>query len=253
MSEKLKADAILLCGGKGKRLRSLTDDAVPKSLFPVSERELIKYSLDLMDPALVSSLIFAIDYKAEQMQKWVEDLAIFDFAVKFSTQTDPGVLGGIMAALNHTLADIVVSCNTDEIRQGFLLAEVLEAHRQSGRLATIVGTYANNLSRHRLLNIREKDNLVVTTALKPEEYKNHPERYGLVNTGFLVLDQLAFELADQRHSTDWGGLIDPLTDAGELHAFVAKNGVYFNVGTPEEYQEAEKYFSAERQPEPEQK
>lgn len=244
MIEKLKADAILLCGGKGERLRSITNDMVPKSLLPVNGRELIRYSLDQMDSALISSLIFAVDYKAEQMRKWVENLAIVDFDVKLSTRTNPTILSGIMDARSHITADTVVCCNTDEIRQGFQLAEVLMAHKQSGKLATIVGTYANNLSRHRLLNIRERDNLVVSTTLKPDEYKNSPDAYGLVNTGFLIFDQQAFDLADTEHSTDWGGLIDPLTEAGELHTFIVKNGVYFNVGTPEEYQEAEKYFSA---------
>ena len=248
-----KADAILLCGGKGMRLRPLTDDAVPKSLFVVNDRELIRYSLDLMNPSIVSSLIFAIDYNAEQMKAWVEQLALTDFIIRFSGQPEPGVLGAIMSALNHTLEEIVVSCNTDEIRTCFELADLLGFHEKSGKLATVVGTYSNNLSRHRLLIPREKDNLVTKTRLKPEEYKYNPEKIGLVNTGFFVLNQRAFELADIGYNRDWGGLIDPLTDAGQLQAYIVDTGTYFNVGTPEEYREVEEYFSKEPQLKPDQK
>lgn len=38
-------------------------------------------------------------------------------------------------------------------------------------------------------------------------------------------------------------MIDSLTDAGQLHAYIAKKRVYCNVETPEEYLEAESYFN----------
>lgn len=253
MSERTQADAILLCGGKGTRLRSLTEDAFPKSLHRINERELILYSLDLIPPSLVPALIFAIDYKAEQMQAWIEQMALIDYLIHYSQQDQPGVLGALIAAMNYINRELIVTCNTDEIRQGLNLMDILIAHLSSNKLATMVGTYSKNLSRHRLLTVRERDNLVQRTKLKPEEYIKKPDELGIVNTGFLILNPRAMEMADKSHSLGWSGLIDPLTDAGQLNAYVATDGVYFNVGTPEENDEAELYFHQQLQLESEQK
>lgn len=242
-AEHMRTDAILLCGGKGKRLRALTDDLMPKSLFAVAGKELIRYSLELMDARRVSALIFAVDYKAAQMQQWAEQLVLTDYLVRFSNQVEPGVLGALLAALRFATQDVVVECNTDEIRMGFSFADVLEHHQRFGTLATVVAAYTNHLSRHRVLYQREKDNLVTKTVLKPEAYLHKPEHYGLVNTGLIVMHQRAMEFADLAYNHDWGGLIDPLCQAGELSAYVPEHAVYFNVGTPDEYREAEMFIN----------
>jgi hypothetical protein len=49
----------------------------------------------------------------------------------------------------------------------------------------------------------------------------------------------AMDYFDAEHSRDWGGIIDPLCEAGQLSAFIDPDIQYFNVGTPNEFQDAE--------------
>jgi NDP-sugar pyrophosphorylase family protein len=81
------------------------------------------------------------------------------------------------------------------------------------------------------------------TELKPERYKGQPDQVGLVNTGFLIIEKPAMEYFDPEHSRDWGGIIDPLCEAGQLSAFVDPDIQYFNVGTPSEFHDAEFFLS----------
>ncbi|HZE87489.1 MAG TPA: NDP-sugar synthase [Methylomirabilota bacterium] len=232
---------VLPCGGKGTRLAPLSADVLPKSLFPVGGKELIAYSTAVMKPELVNRLVFAVDYKADQVRDWVEAKG-FPHPVSFSEQTEPGVLGAIVSAANHVPEDSMVACNTDEVRMGLDLADVLAFHEQSGTLATMVTTRSNRLSRHRLVQVREGDNRVLSTRLKPEEYRSDPERVGLINTGFLVIDKEAMVQFDAGYSRDWGGIIDTLTEAGQLSAYINPEIQYFNVGTPEEYREVDVFL-----------
>jgi len=231
--------SILPAGGKGTRLRSITGDEIPKSLLNVGGKELIRYSIDSLTPDLVNRLVFAVDYKADQIRDWVLR-ANFPHVVQFSEQTAPGVLGAISAGSNYVKEDEMIACNTDEVRARLLLESIINFHERSGRLATMVATSTNRLYRHRLLQIRENDGLVLSTRLKPEEYRSNPDAIGLVNTGFLILNKRAVEYFDPGHNTDWGGIIDPLCDAEQLGAYVDPNILYYNVGTPEEFDEAEK-------------
>jgi NDP-sugar pyrophosphorylase family protein len=214
---------------------------LPKSLFRVGSRELIRYSLDALRPDITDRLVFAVDHKAHDIKAWVQ-AARLPHTVEFSEQTRPGVLGAIMDAANHIKEDTILACNTDEIRTGLNLEAIVRFHEAQGTLATMVTTYTNQLYRHRLVEAREHDNIVTRTALKPEAYKTHPEKVGLVNTGFLVIEKEAMDLFDANHSKDWGGIIDPLCDAGQLSAYIDPVIRYFNVGTPEEYAEAEAYL-----------
>lgn len=130
-------------------------------------------------------------------------------------------------------------CNTDEIRLGLNIEEMIRFHKTNGAWATMAVTYSNNLHRHRVVHVGQSDNRIIDTQLKPTEYLNHPRKIGFVNTGFIVMNKRALEYCDPAHSKDWGGIIYPLVDAGQLSAYIDRRIHYFNVGTQEKYEEAE--------------
>jgi len=227
------------CGGKGDRLAALNPD-LPKSLFKVAGKELIRYSVDCMDPDYVRQLVFAVGFGAERLEAWVHGYDLSQ-KVDISRQKEPGVLAAIEAGATYITQDSFIACNTDEIRRNMNLPNVIQFHESTASIATMLVTRASRLYRHRLITLGAKG-LVVQTKLKPEEYAAQPEVTGLVNTGFLVIDKVALEYFDPSHSRDWSGIIDPLCEAGKLSAYVDERVNYFNVGTPEEYRDAAVYL-----------
>lgn len=237
-----KPGAVLLCGGKGSRFKEVTGDSVPKSLFQVNGKKLIEYSVDLFSPSLFDQLVFAVDYKSEQLEEWVLNSPVNDQAV-ISYQNKPGVLDAVECALKFLEdKDYNALCNTDEIRLGLSLASALEHHKQSSALGTIVATYTNHLYRHGVISLDKNESRVTSFQLKPEEYQQTPDKVGLVFTGIILLDQRAKELFDSEHDSNWMGIIHPLLDSGQLAAYVAPDVKYFNVGTKTEYNEALSFF-----------
>ena len=242
MNEKLQEyGGILPCGGKGSRIALLTGDSMPKSLYKVNGKELMRYSIDILKPDLVPRLVFAVDYKAEQIIEWVNTNS-FPHIIHFSEQVVPGILGSIVSGAKLVSEESIVACNTDEIRIGLNLKEMLAFHESNGTLATMAVTHANNLQRHRVINMRESDKRIVSTSLKPDEYIYQPEKIDIVNTGFLILNKRAIEYFNPEHSMDWGGIIDPLVDSGQLSAYLDSKIAYFNVGTVDEYTEAQNHL-----------
>ena len=47
---------VLLCGGRGSRLRTLTGNHLPKSLMPVAERPLIQYTAEQIGAVAIKLL-----------------------------------------------------------------------------------------------------------------------------------------------------------------------------------------------------
>ena len=235
---------VSLCGGKGSRIESITQaqGGMPKPLLEVGGKKLIRYTTDLMDPKYVPQLVFTVGHKAEDIRGWVESADLPYRDITFAPQVAPGALRAMLDAMPQVSQDQAIVANADEIRLNLNLADAINFHKHTGRLATLITTHTNNLSRHRVIERREKDGLVVSAKKQPDAYRNMPETIGLVNAGIIIFDKAAIEHADYNHDIDWSGLLDPLSDAGQLAAYVAPDMTYFNVGTPEEYFEAENFL-----------
>ncbi|MEM1312136.1 MAG: NDP-sugar synthase [Patescibacteria group bacterium] len=229
-----KLDVILLCGGKGQRLKNVTE--LPKSLYQINSKELIKYSLDLLDSRLLKKLIFALGYKSEVMTKWISENIKHDSFTIVKEQSE-GILQAVVKCFKFTQTEDILICNTDEIRLGLDFCNMLEFHRAHKKTATMASTVCDKLYRHRLLEIRQ-DNTLLSSRLKPKQFENRPTISDSVNIGFLIFNRRFIEYINPNLSLGWSGIIDPLVKAREIKVYRSKNTSYFNVGTPKEVKEA---------------
>lgn len=64
MKTKLPIDAVLMAGGRGERLRPLTDN-VPKPLLPVGGKPIIDYNVDELEACGVERIFVTVNYLAD--------------------------------------------------------------------------------------------------------------------------------------------------------------------------------------------
>lgn len=236
-----KIDVILLSGGKGTRLHTVTKDLIPKSLLEINGRKLIQYTLDALSPQQVGRVIFAVDHKSEDIRAWV-NAQRFKFEVIFSEQTTPGVTGAVDAALTYVDSETFAICNTDEVRDNFNLNELVSFHNERRAVATMPVAFSGNLSRHRVV-ITDEAGVILKSRLKPDNYKESPLHQEWINVGFILFDKKAIGYFESTTSQDWSGIIDPLIHEKKMLALKQPALKYFNVGTLSELGEAESYFS----------
>jgi len=234
--------SIVLAGGKGTRFRQALSTDGQKVLYSVGGKPLIRYTTDLLVAELVDHIIFNVGYKAEDVRDWVKE-QFFTQRVSFSHQDEWSTYNAVMNALKRSDAANVVLCNADEIRLGLDLRDVLAFHRQHGRMMTMVAAERDHLSRHRVLQIRSSDNVLLGTEYTPARFKQAPSHKGYVNAGILVFGGQASVLFDSHHSTTgWGALLDPLCRRREIVVYKCSQVNFFNVGTREELDSAIKFL-----------
>jgi NDP-sugar pyrophosphorylase family protein len=229
-----KVDVILLCGGKGSRLRELHKDLVPKSLYRVGGKALIEYTIDSLPPQRVGKLIFAAGHHAAKMKAWLQD-AKLPYEVVF-TESEEGILAAVRIALKYATSETVVICNTDEMRDGLHVEAVLDFHALQRNVATMPVTRSGQLQRHRVLVIDPDSSVIITSTLKPLVPANERNKEGFINIGFIVIEKNAARHFDVARK-DWSTIIDPLIERRVMRALPV-DVQYFNVGTIEEYEEA---------------
>src|SRR5260221_2707416 len=94
--------AIILCGGKGSRLRQLTEDRIPKALVPVAGRSLIDHTLDFLTANGIQNVILATSHHSRQIRERLETTGPGHLTVRISETEKPiGVLPSVITAFSQ--------------------------------------------------------------------------------------------------------------------------------------------------------
>ena len=133
---------IVLCGGKGTRLRPLTH-YIQKTMVPVGikQKPLLEYVVRLFKFHGIKDLVFLVNYKSEQIMNYFEDGSRFGVNITYveDDECSKGTGGAVLTAYNKgainskdTLfvyyGDIVTNMN---------LTDILEYHKAKKAWGTV--------------------------------------------------------------------------------------------------------------------
>lgn len=130
--------AIILAGGKGERLRPLTNK-VPKSMVDVLGRPLIEYQVLLLKDQGIEHIVFACGYKHQILKKYFQGGSKWGVNIDYAIENKPlGRGGAFKNALKFIPKDteLIYGANGDEV-----IAESLEPmvklHKAKSAMTTI--------------------------------------------------------------------------------------------------------------------
>lgn len=115
--------AMILAGGKGKRLRPITD-YVPKPLVPLNNIPIIEWQLRYLKKFRVEEVIICTSYKAEMIRNFLAMKNNLGVKIKFSVEKTPLGTGGAIKQAGLYIhdksffvlnGDIITNINLDEL------------------------------------------------------------------------------------------------------------------------------------------
>lgn len=107
--------AIILAGGRGKRLRPITD-YVPKPLVPLNNIPIIDWQIKYLKKFKVNEIIICTGYKTEMIEHFLSMKDNFGIKIKFSIEKTPlGTGGAIKQAGKFIDEDSFIVINGDTI------------------------------------------------------------------------------------------------------------------------------------------
>ena len=135
MSE-VDVDAIVLVGGKGTRLRPLTE-TMPKPMLPIAGVPYLTHLLSRIQAAGVRHVIMGTSYKAEVFRDYYGDGGQLGLELEYVVEEVPLGTGGAIGNVAGLLrADTALIFNGD-ILTGCDLTELLDTHRRTGADVTL--------------------------------------------------------------------------------------------------------------------
>ena len=107
--------ALILAGGRGKRLRPITDK-IPKSLIPINKKPLIQYTINYLKKFGINEIIICSGYKSKQIQNFLKKKKNFGCKIEYSVEKNPlGTAGAIRNAIKNLSDESFLVINGDII------------------------------------------------------------------------------------------------------------------------------------------
>ncbi len=223
---RLPIDAVLMAGGKGERLRPLTE-RTPKPLLKVGEKAIIDHNIDRLIEYGVKHISVTVNYLGEQLE---EHFAEPRGEVQVQTVREPKFLGtiGSIRFVKEFFNDTVLVMNSDLFTNINYEDFYLHFKQHDADMSVAAVPYDVDIP----LGILNLDGRIITGLLE----KPHFGYYA--NAGIYMIRKSVIDLIPEDkmfHSTD---LVEALIAAGRKVIRFPLNGTWIDIGTPQEYKRA---------------
>ena len=104
----LPLNAILMAGGKGERLKPLTDN-LPKPLLKVGDKPIIEHNIDRLSSYGIENIEIAIGYLGNQIESYFGNGESKQLNIKYIYEQEPlGTIGAIKKSTNNHHSNILL-------------------------------------------------------------------------------------------------------------------------------------------------
>lgn len=232
--------AVIIAGGKGERLRPLTD-TIPKPMIKVSGLPILEHILRLLKKHGVTDVILALCYLPEQITNYFKDGSEMGLNISYTFEEPGKPLGtaGAILPAEKLISDTFIVTYADILRD-LDIAEMIAVHCRTGSFATL------NVYKHRGGNFKsalefDEDNRLT----KFEEFKKHQtmdKGFAWSNGSFYIFEPGIFKYIPKDRKSDFASDIFPtLLSAGEKVSVFPSSGRFLDIGTMENLKEAENF------------
>tara|TARA_B100001540_G_scaffold3287_1_gene3081 strand:- start:4221 stop:4910 length:690 start_codon:yes stop_codon:yes gene_type:complete len=220
--------AIILAGGRGKRLRPITDK-IPKPLIPINNKPLIERTIKYLKKYGVTQIIISAGYKSNLIEKFLKQKKNFGCGIIFSIEKTPlGTGGAIKKALKHIDEDSFLVLNGD-IVTNIDLRKIMKKENTiaANELKTKFGTM--NIKNNKILNFNEKKD--VTNVW--------------MNPGIYHLSKDIQKLIPKKGSLE-GVVFPKMARNKKLNTVKFKNALWFSIDSHKDIEECSKEIKSKR-------
>jgi dTDP-glucose pyrophosphorylase len=225
----IPADAVLMAGGKGKRLLPLTAD-IPKPLLKVGGKPIIEYNIDRLVLFGIKNLYLSINYLGKQLEDYFGNGERNNSKISYIRENEPlGTIGSILLVEEFEHDDILVM-NSDLLTD-IDYADFFISFKQSGADMAVAATSYHIEVPYAVLEVDDK-NLVLSLKEKPN-YTYYS------NAGIYLIKKSVLELIPRNKFYDITDLMEEILKQGRSLITYPITGYWLDIGKHEDFKKAQ--------------
>ena len=223
---RLPIDAVLMAGGKGERLRPLTEKK-PKPLLPVGDKAIIDHNVDRLISYGIHHINVTVNYLKEQIEEHYQEPRN---SVKIRTVCEPKFLGtiGSIKYVPSFYNDTVLVMNSDLFTNIDYEDFFLHFKEHDAEMSVAAVPYNVSIP----YGILDLDGRNVKGLLEKPQYNHY------ANAGIYLIKRRALEEIPDGEFFNATDLVEKLITEGKSVIRYPLNGTWIDIGNPQEYQKA---------------
>lgn len=213
-------NAVIMAGGKGTRLRPLTDFA-PKPMMKIIDKPILEYIILLLKKHNINDIAITLGYMPESIINYFEDGSKWGVNIKYYIEKTPlGTAGGVKKTTKFVDENFLVISGDSYTEID--LSKAIRFHFAKKSFFTLIAQPKENTSGLGILEIDENN--------KIEKFVEKPEitKPALINTGIYIINKEVLKLIPEGQY-DFGRQLIPKL-LGEVYAYVDYN-YWSDIGT----------------------
>ena len=223
---RLPIDAVLMAGGKGERLRPLTEKT-PKPLLPVGDKAIIDHNIDRLISNGVKHINVTVNYLGEQLEEHFKDPKD---DIQVQTVREPKFLGtiGSIRFVKEFYNDTILVMNSDLFTNINYEDFYLHFKEHDAEMSVAAVPYTVSVP----YGIFDLEGREIQGLIEKPTYNYY------ANAGIYLIKRSAlYEIPEDTffNATD---LIKELIAEGKKVIRFPLNGTWIDIGNPQEYQKA---------------
>lgn len=222
----LPIDAVLMAGGKGERLRPLTEKT-PKPLLKVGGKAIIDYNVDRLISYGLKHISVTVNYLKEQIE---EHFAMPRNGVKLDTVTEPAYLGtiGSVQFVKKFYNDTVLVMNSDLFTNIDYEDFYLHFMENNADMSIAAVPYSISVP----YGILDLDGKEVKGILEKPTYNYY------ANAGIYLIKREMLKLIPENTFFNATDLLNSLVEKNKMVVRYPLNSMWIDIGNYQEYQKA---------------
>ncbi len=226
MRSAIPADAVLMAGGRGERLRPLTLET-PKPLLKVGGKPIIDYNVEALQSYGVSDIYVTVNYLKEQI---IDHFADPRWQGRVHCIEEPRRLGtlGSVALIDTLSQDYVIVMNSD-LLTNIDFERLWQHHMASGAVLTMA-TIPYTVSIPFAILKTEGDRV---TGLEEKPTFNH-----FANAGVYIIDRKVLSGIRRGEYLDAPDFVKALIAQGKKVSHFSIDGTWIDIGSPDDFRYA---------------
>lgn len=225
----LPIDALIMAGGRGERLKPLTND-IPKPMLKVGEKPIVEYNLDRLNSYGIDDVWVSLGYLGNQIESHFGAGAQKSIRINYVYENEPLGTAGALALVDNFIHDYILMMNADiltniDFEDLFLFLEEHEAD-----LAVACIPYQVNVP----YAVMETENLVV------KGFKEKPTYTHYSNAGIYLMKREVAEMVPSNEHFNATDLMESLIKEGKKVVSYPFMGYWLDIGRPEDFEKAQR-------------
>ena len=228
---QLPLEAVIMAGGRGKRLSPLTD-TIPKPMLRLGDKPIIEHNIDRLISFGIKKIYISVKYLGEQIVNYLGDGSQKGISIEYVWEDEPLGTAGALALINNLSTEHILLMNSDLFTNVNFESLYLKLINENADMAVASTEYKVDIpyavfetQEGRVTNFKEKPSFIYHS-----------------NAGIYILKRSLIATIEKGKYCDITDVMEQLVTEGGKLVYDPIIGYWIDIGKTVDYEHAQEFI-----------